>query len=247
MKSRFAFALGTMWPRLTVLACGLSALAFLGLNLLGENASWNEYAKFGYFPPTDVWEGRPWVLLTSVFVHFEIWHIAFNVYWLWILGNRLEEYMGSLRWLLLFISAAWVSSSLQLLGSGGMGVGMSGVGYALFGFIWVARSKIPSFREALSDQDIKLWLIWTVACIIATEVGLMNIGNAAHVSGLAFGAAVAAIFVLRYRLPLTVPALLLLIVASFVTFWWCPLSPVWNSQQAVAAHEREDYDAAIAL
>ncbi len=31
-----------------------------------------------------------WALITSVFVHFALWHVAFNVYWLWVLGSQLR-------------------------------------------------------------------------------------------------------------------------------------------------------------
>src|SRR5687768_9461977 len=126
-------------PLLTPVACGLCIIAFLGLNFQVADTSWASLSRWGYLPDRAIWEGAPWALVTSVFVHLEIWHIGFNVYWLWILGSCLERNIGSLRWLLFFIAAAWVSSAAELLFTGNSGIGMSGVGYALFGFGWVAR------------------------------------------------------------------------------------------------------------
>lgn len=43
--------------------------------------------------------GSYWGLVTSVFVHIQLWHIIFNIYWIWILAEyyimRLGEHIGS--------------------------------------------------------------------------------------------------------------------------------------------------------
>lgn len=231
---------------LTAVACALSVVVFLGLQFSGAS-TYAETARWGYFPDMAIWEGKPWVLLTSVFVHMEIWHIAFNLYWLWLLGNALERFIGSLRWALFFLAAAWVSSAYQVLLSGDMGIGMSGVGYALFGFGWVARPRADEFREMLDDQVVQGFLIWTVGCIVITVLGMMNIGNAAHVSGLVFGALVAAVFTRRYRLSLTVPALIAVMAVSFLPLVWCPLSADWTAMKGLAAQKGGEPDKAIAL
>jgi GlpG protein len=173
-------------------------VVFLALGL-GGDVSWEVGERWGYFPDNVIWEGKPWALITSVFVHLEIWHIAFNVYWLWLLGTCFEETVGSLRWLLFFLGAAWVSASAELLFGGGAGIGMSGVGYALFGFGWVARQKMPRVAEIINDQTAQIFLVWLLLCVALTQFGVMQIANWAHAFGLAFGAAVAALFVLRWR------------------------------------------------
>lgn len=232
-------------PRLTPIACALCVLIFLGLTLGGENMTWAESSRWGYFPPSAIWKGVPWSLMTSAFVHLEIWHLAFNVYWLWMLGNCLEDSIGPGRWLLFFLSAAWISGTLELLVSGDQGIGMSGVGYALFGFGWLARHKMPQFKALLSQQTIITFLLWLVGCALATFAGLANIANMAHLAGLAFGAAVAGTFVVRHRVLLVAPALALLVAASFVPLFWCPQSVEWTSERASQAHEKEDYAQAV--
>lgn len=233
--------------RFTTLACALCAFAFIGLSLRGQNLQWDEASRWGYLPPDAIWEGKPWGLISSVFVHLQFFHIAFNVYWLWILGNCLEQKIGSWRWLAFFLSAAWVSSALQLLLSGETGIGMSGVGYALFGFGWVARSKMPEFGRILDNQTVLIFVLWLVGCAIATQLKLVNIGNAAHLGGMVFGAGVAGLFVLKWKPVLLAPALLALCALSIVPLFWCPTSPTWNALQADKALERKDYNAAIKL
>ena len=41
--------------------------------------------------------GAYWRLLTSAFLHVEIWHLAINMFSLWVLGPPLERLLGRLR------------------------------------------------------------------------------------------------------------------------------------------------------
>ena len=229
---------------LTASACAYCVLVFLALNLSGDK-SWAAAGRWGYFPDDVVWEDQPWALLTSVFVHLEIWHIAFNVYWLWILGSILEESIGSLRYAVFFVGAAWVSSAGELLLGGNSGIGMSGVVYALFGFGWVARRKMPQFKAILNDQTVNVFLVWLVFCVVLTKFGAMQVANWAHGFGLLFGASVGGLFVLPSRRWLCALGLVVLLGGSVVPLKWCPLSPDWTSLQATSAQERGDYKQAI--
>lgn len=229
---------------LTASACAYCVLVFLALNLSGDKSyAFSEH--WGYFPDRAIWEGQPWALLTSVFVHLEIWHIAFNLYWLWILGGILEESIGSLRFALFFVGAAWVSSAGELLLGGDLGIGMSGVGYALFGFGWVARRKMAGFKAILNDQTVNVFLVWLVFCIVLTKFGVMQVANWAHLFGLLFGASVGGLFVLKWRQWLCAVGLMVLLGGSVVPLKWCPLSPEWTSLQAMAARSSSNEKQAI--
>ena len=169
-------------PRLTPILCLLCIASFLGLNLAGDNMTYEQSKVFGLYPPNSVWTGAPWSLLTSTFAHQQVMHLLFNVMWLWTLGNVFENEFGSLRWAVFFLVSAWVSSSLQLFSMGDAGIGMSGVGYALFGFGWVARRRFSSFAAILTRENVIIFLVWMVGCIVVTAVGAANIGNGAHVA-----------------------------------------------------------------
>jgi len=53
-------------------------------------------------------------LVTSVFVHIQLWHLIFNIYWIWLLGGILENEIGRAYWLGFFLLSAIVSSGAQL-------------------------------------------------------------------------------------------------------------------------------------
>ncbi len=232
-------------PWVSMLAVFSCALIYLALMVQGGYESWESLSGFGYHHAKSMWEGAYWALFTSAFVHFEIWHIAFNVYWLWVLGTRLERAMGSPRFLMFFVLAAFVSSSFELAVSDDTGIGASGVVYSIFGYMWLARHRYPSFREALDTQTINIFLLWLVGCVVATYLDVWNVGNAAHVSGLLFGCAVAGSLVLRRKRRVILAGLVAMVGLSFVPLFWCPWSVGWLAGKAYEEHEAKRYDAAI--
>jgi rhomboid protease GluP len=180
-----------------------------------------------------------------VFVHFDFWHLGFNLYWLYHLGRRLEQAIGSWRWLVFFLGAALVSSSAELAVSDNTGIGASGVGYALFGLMWVLRKHVPAFGEILDRHTVIIFLIWLVACVAMTAGNILAVGNAAHFSGLLFGTAVAAWMLDKPRRLLISMAIVLLISASVASLFWAPWSKGWTSWRALKAHKDGNYTAAI--
>ena len=108
----------TRQPWISRLAIVVCIVIFLGLTKQGDYESLETLSHFGYLPANSIWNGGYWALVTSAFVHFALWHVAFNVYWLWVLGRRLEQAIGSLPYLGFFVVSAFVSSSFQLAVSG---------------------------------------------------------------------------------------------------------------------------------
>ena len=151
-----------------------------------------------YLTSTGIRSGNYLGLLTSVFTHVQLWHLFFNVYWLWILGGLLEPAIGRLNWIGFFLIAAFVSSGAQFSISGSTGIGASGVVYAMFGFMWIGRKRYPSFQRIVTKQNIRLFLGWLIFCIIATRLNIFRVGNTAHVAGLLFGVG-AAFLLLRNK------------------------------------------------
>jgi rhomboid protease GluP len=166
---------------------GCLFIIFVGINAEHRLDSWESLAKWGYFPATSIREGAYWGLITSAFVHMALWHLAFNMYWLWVLGSRMERAIGSARFLAFILTSAFISSAVQLAISDEAGIGASGVVYAIFGFMWVARQRYQTFNEVLNQQTIKLFVIWLFGCVVATYLGIWKVGNAAHARALYLG------------------------------------------------------------
>ncbi len=230
---------------LTWIACMACVAIFLDLMQKGNYGSWAVLSKFGYLSPNDIWDRKYWGLITSIFVHTQLWHVAFNVYWLWILGGALERSIGHPYWLIFVVMAALVSSGIQFGVSGSTGIGFSGVGYGMFGFMWVARNRYPEFKQILTKQIVLLFIGWLIMCMIASLLHLMDVGNGAHIGGLLFGTAASAIFTLKYKTRLVSVGMGALIFAALLPLFWCPWSAQWVGRQGYKAHVNHDYEKAI--
>src|SRR5260370_41263524 len=78
------------YPVMTWVSCAICIVIFLGLLKQRDRYSWEALETWGCYPATKIRAGALWGFITSAFVHLELWHVAFNVYWLYVLGSRLE-------------------------------------------------------------------------------------------------------------------------------------------------------------
>ncbi|MFN8192219.1 MAG: rhomboid family intramembrane serine protease [Nocardioidaceae bacterium] len=76
-------------------------------------------------------DGALWQPLTSMFTHVEIWHIAMNMYALFLLGPVLENLLGRWRFAALYLLSGLAGSALVLM----FGRGALGASGAIFGLM----------------------------------------------------------------------------------------------------------------
>ena len=140
-----------------------------------------------WFDPTlpEVRSGQVWRLFTPIFVHFGILHLVFNLMWIRELGNFIQNRFGALYLTILVLTSAAVSNLAQFAWSlSPYFGGLSGVNYALFGFLWM-RGRFDRFGFwTLSPQIVQTMMIWFVICFTPL---MPNIANGAHTAGLLFG------------------------------------------------------------
>jgi len=201
-------------------------------------------AKWGWLPALDVWNGAYWSLLTSVFVHTQLWHLAGNCFWLMWFGTLLERRLGKLRYSLFFFSSAIVSSSFELGLDGETNIGASGALYAMFGLLLPLRSRWREVREFMPGYVIVLIFAWLFGCVIVTRLNLMPIGNSAHFAGLTFGFAVPG-FIRSWRTRLSMTMIAGQVALAFLFLVWCPWSVAWLTHHAYKLHADKRYHDAI--
>lgn len=175
----------------------LSAVGALLIETAAGNA-WLHYFTFQdftgntYIPLSDsLARGEIWRLFTPAFLHFGIFHVLFNSLWMWDLGRRLEFFLGRWHFLLFFVVTAVVSNVAQYLWSGSANFGgMSGVVYALVGFIAVRQRTVPHPLITVPPALIGFMLFWLVLCMTGVVDYFIagSVANAAHVGGLIAGA-----------------------------------------------------------
>lgn len=181
-----------------LLLSGLGAL--IGMDIAGGN--WIPWLTFQPLAMTyngiqfGPWgeamaRGEFWRLLTPAFLHFSFFHILFNGLWIWELGRRLEAVLGPTHYLLFVLGTAIAANVTQFLGGPSVFGGMSGVVYALIGFIWMRQKFSPHPYLAVPSGIIGFMLLWLVICmtgIVDRFIG-GSVANGAHVGGLVAGMA----------------------------------------------------------
>ena len=133
-----------------------------------------------------VWPGQPWRLVTSALPHIDPLHLAFNVYWLWVFGTLVEDELGPLRTGAILLLFAVGSAAAEFAFMAG-GVGLSGVGYGLFGFLWLLGKSDGRFSDAVDGRTTQLFVGWFFLCIVLTASGYAPVANIAHGVGALLG------------------------------------------------------------
>ena len=168
------------------------------------------------FTPLD---SPPWwaTVFTSMFLHGGILHIAFNILFLWIFGNNVEDSMGRPRFVVFYLLAGILAAYTQALLTAGSTVPAIGASGAIAGvlggyLLLYPRARVLTvvliilFVTIIEIPAAILLAIWFVLQFLPA-LGQVTTGAAggegvaywAHVGGFAFGLAAIKLFANRYR------------------------------------------------
>jgi GlpG protein len=147
-----------------------------------QNLSIEPWESFEFL--SKVRAGEVWRLVTPMLIHFGFVHLLFNMMWTWQLGRQIEHNHGSFALLGLVLLGEVPGGLAQYYLDGPNFGGMSGVVYALFGFVWMQARYAPGRGYRLDDRATVLMMVWFVAC----ATGMLGpIANVAHAAGLVAG------------------------------------------------------------
>jgi membrane associated rhomboid family serine protease len=140
-------------------------------------------------------DGAYWQVVTSMFTHVAVWHIAFNMMALWVLGPQLELAIGRARFLALYFISGLAGSALVLAAGPEFGGthGASGAIFGLMGALLVLAYKVGG--------DVRGVLTWIGINFLITFVFVNNISWQGHVGGFLGGLACAGVIIYAPRGP----------------------------------------------
>jgi len=180
----------------------VSVLVYLLMTIGDREAVLRPLLISEYLRPTlpEIRAGQVWRLFSPMFLHFGIFHIVFNMMWTWELGRIIEHKQG--KWLLLLVCllSGALSNLAQYWISGPVFGGMSGVVYALFGYVWIQGLTNRKFALALNPAIVYLMLGWFVICwtgLLERLFGL-SVANTAHTAGLLSGIVISFLYTIFY-------------------------------------------------
>ena len=168
-----------------ILAVNVAAFA-LGaiLRVLGGRS----LLEAGAMVPALVAGGEWWRLLTPMFLHVGVLHLALNSFGLYLFGNLVEQSLGTARMLALYLVAGFCATVVSFtFGPVGVaGVGASGAVFGLLG-AWLAYNlRRRSLRLARANVQ---WALTLIGINLVFGLSVPGIDNLAHIGGLVAGVA----------------------------------------------------------
>jgi membrane associated rhomboid family serine protease len=132
-----------------------------------------------------VWS-EPWRLLTSMFLHADIWHILFNMYALFIFGILIEQRIGSKR----FLFAYFAFGILAGIGASFFYPKALGASGAIMSILGLTIMLLPDMKVlfffVIPMSMRTAGIIFAIVDIVGIFIP-MGVANIAHLVGLAFG------------------------------------------------------------
>ena len=185
-------ALGVSAPIATQAIIAVNVLVYLGELLTGSgfgSLGGTVYQHGALFGPSLAIDHEYWRIVSSGFLHASFFHIAFNMFFIWMIGRSLEPAIGTTRFVALYLTSLVCGSlGVLLLEPNSITVGASGAAFGLLGGLIVeARSR-----------GIDLWstgLLQLALLNFAFTFLFPGIAIGAHVGGFAGGLVVGVLFV----------------------------------------------------
>jgi GlpG protein len=137
----------------------------------------------------DIHSGQVWRLVTPIFLHGDLLHLGFNMWALWVLGTVVEYTRGTRTLAALTLLSAVASNVGQYLYVIMFypvlipWVGISGVVYAIFGYVWMKSRFEPEHGIRLHPSSVTTMIFW----LLLGFTGFLPMANGAHVVGLVVG------------------------------------------------------------
>ena len=128
---------------------------------------------------------RPWILLTSVFLHGSLTHLLYNMFALALFGTLLEGFVGKKKFLAIFfvtgILASFVASFFY-----SSALGASGAIMGVIGALAILRPGMMIFAFGVPMPMVLAAVLW--AALDLAGVGQpTGVAHIAHLSGMFFG------------------------------------------------------------
>jgi len=132
--------------------------------------------------------GQWWRLVTSMFLHYGILHLAFNMWVLWDLGRLVERLVGNVGFVVLYFVSGIAGSIASLawnpvVVSAGASGAVFGVAGALVGLLIRRRDTIPTVVLKQLRNSMGAFLLYN----IVFGLTIPGIDMAAHIGGFVAG------------------------------------------------------------
>jgi rhomboid protease GluP len=166
---------------------GVNVAAF-GLDLLLGLAGAGRLLEAGAMVPVLVARGEWWRLVTAMFLHVGVLHLALNSFGLYIFGSVVEQALGTARMVTLYLVTGFCATAVSFA-FGPPAVAAVGASGAVFGMlgVWLAYN-LRRRSLAMARANVQ-WALMLIGINLVFGLSVPGIDNLAHVGGLVAGVA----------------------------------------------------------
>jgi membrane associated rhomboid family serine protease len=180
-------------PWVTRILLVINSLIFLAM-LYSDSAATIMFTLFTSSPLQIAHVEHWWGPLTCIFLHGSVMHLIGNMYFLYVVGDNLEDVLGHWKFLSIYLFCGVSASMISVLfnwNSEIPSVGASGAIAALFGMylLWFRHASLTFMFFFYQKKLSPAWyfMIWVVFNVIGMASGGIGIDYWAHLGGFLIG------------------------------------------------------------
>jgi membrane associated rhomboid family serine protease len=176
----------------------ITIIAGIGFLLNNQEISWKALDLFSVPASLHVLLARPWTLITYMFTHKDIWHILFNMLWLYWFGRIFLEYLDGRKLVAVYLLGG-ISGALVYILSFNIFPAFTGVvaDSVAIGASASVMAIVIAITAYVPDYTIHLFLFGRIkikymalAIFVLTSIMDFSVnsgGKLAHIGGALFG------------------------------------------------------------
>ena len=177
-----------IWVTISLLLANLGTFALVWL-FFDTTSDRGALVRAGAYVAVVTEGGQYWRLITHMFLHVGLLHLALNAYGIWFLGKLCEQLYSSARMAFIYMGSGVGAIAISLLiGGTPLAVGASG---AVLGLLGAALAELIVHRKRYPSNWVRTivsLLLLLVVINIAIGILYPMIEQSVHLGGLAVGA-----------------------------------------------------------
>jgi rhomboid protease GluP len=181
---------------------GTNILIWLAMTARGGSTNPLVLVLFGAKYNPLIVQGQIWRLVTPIFLHIGLMHLAFNSYAIYAIAPQIERFFGMARFLAIYVLSGMYGVFFSFLLSPNLAAGASG---AIFGMIGTQAAFLYRYRDAFGWRG-RRQLYNTLSVIAANLILTFTVAGIdiwGHIGGLASGTVLAWQVMPRYEVVVT--------------------------------------------
>ena len=188
----------------------------------------------------EIYKGKYWGVFTNNFTHIYWGQLVVNLFGIWLFGAYIERRIGFRKTVWLIILFSIIPSLWQLTLTTQPGIGLSGVNYALFGYI-LSKSHFNSDFKLRGRYILLLLMLAIIGYCYYINYTIENVFRTeAMFLGLLLGLLLGRLSELK-DVSFKVIILGLVVLVSLPTLFYSPWSSEWQLYKGIVFHEKGNY------